>query len=147
MNPIQIISLSVDSLLNQQNNHLTTREAPATNWLAGGAHNETWIPIVPIPTIQLHPYGAYRHSAYTWTLLNIGQTTSHEKGKRDTTFKSKETLIITKDNVHDQVDHMTLLHDRALAPVGKGLLPRFPSRCCPSGTKGPPFSPGSANRG
>ena len=40
----------------------------------------------------------------------------------------------------------TLLHDRALAPVGKGLLPRFPSRCCPSGTKGPPFSPGSANR-
>ncbi|KAG0522231.1 hypothetical protein BDA96_03G042200 [Sorghum bicolor] len=40
-----------------------------------------------------------------------------------------------------------LPHVRALAPVGKGLLPRFPSRCCPSGTKGPPFSPGSGNRG
>ena len=41
----------------------------------------------------------------------------------------------------------SLPHVRALAPVGKGLLPRFPSRCCPSGTKGPPFSPGSDNRG
>ena len=41
----------------------------------------------------------------------------------------------------------TLPHVRALAPVVKGLLPRFPSRCCPSGTKGPPFSPGSGNRG
>ena len=39
----------------------------------------------------------------------------------------------------------TLQHDRTLAPVGKGLLPRFPSRCCPSGTKGPPFSPGSGH--
>ncbi|KAG0514551.1 hypothetical protein BDA96_10G201900, partial [Sorghum bicolor] len=42
---------------------------------------------------------------------------------------------------------LPLPHVRALAPVGKGLLPRFPSRCCPSGTKGPPFSPGSGNRG
>ena len=44
--------------------------------------------------------------------------------------------------INEWVTH-ALLHVQALAPVGKGLLSRFPSRCCPSGTKGPPFSPGS----
>ena len=40
-----------------------------------------------------------------------------------------------------------LTHVRVLAPVGKCLLPRFSSRCCPSGTKGPSFNPGSENPG
>jgi len=48
---------------------------------------------------------------------------------------------------HGDGTALALPHIRALAPVGKGLLLQFPSRCCPSGTKGLPFSPGSGNRG
>ena len=37
--------------------------------------------------------------------------------------------------------YKTPVQDGTLAPVGKSLLPRFPSRCCPSGTKGGPLVP------
>ena len=42
---------------------------------------------------------------------------------------------------------MTLLHVQAFAPVRKGLLLQFSSRCCPSRTKDLSFSPGSGHQG
>ena len=133
--PMPVVDLLVDAAA-------THRIISFMDGIAG--YNQIFMAEEDIPKTAFRCHGHV--GLFEWIVMTFGLKNASATYQRAINFIFHEFIGKLVEIYIDDVV-VTLPHVRALAPVEKGLFPRFPSRCCPSGTKGPPFSPGSGNRG